>query len=64
MKAVRRLDPLVQVGCGLTQLKQDTQVKEFMSNLSERTSKNNEIYNGDVKKFLIEYHGDRIQSKS
>jgi hypothetical protein len=48
MKAVRRLDPLVQDGCGLTV----TEVKQFMSNLSE--TKNIEISNGDIKKFLIE----------
>jgi hypothetical protein len=54
MKAARHLDPLVQEGCELTV----TQVKEFMSNLLE--TKNIEIYNGDVKNFLIEYHGDRV----
>jgi hypothetical protein len=54
---VRHLDPLVQEGCELTV----TQVKEFMSNLLE--TKNIEIYNEDVKNFLIEYHGTLL-SKS
>ncbi len=52
MNAVRGLEPLVQDGCRLTV----TQVKEFMSNLSE--TMNIEIYNEDVIKFLIEYQGD------
>lgn len=55
MKALSYLDPMINDGCGFTV----TEIKEFMLSLTE--SCDIEIYNRDVKKFLMDHYGDKIR---
>ena len=49
-KALRSIDPLLDDGYGLTV----TEIREFMLSLAE--NKNEQLYNRDVKKFLLDNH--------
>ena len=54
-KALHYLNPLIQDRYGFTM----TEVKELMYSLQEEDDV--EIYNRDVKKFLLDHYGDNIQ---
>jgi hypothetical protein len=55
MSALVHLDPLIKDGYGFTV----TEIKEFMLSYSEND--NTELYNRDVKKFLLDHYGEKIR---
>ena len=55
MEALSHLDPLIKDGYGFTV----TEIKDFMLSLAEDDDV--EIYNRDVKKFILDHYGDEIR---